>query len=55
VFVPDQYEYDLLSQYILPFTRVVDTDARGGSFSSVFKVVVHPDHQQRHPSHEVSL
>jgi hypothetical protein len=55
VFIPDQYEYDLLSRYILPFTRVLDTDPRGGSFSSVFKVVVHPDHQQRHSSPEVSL
>jgi hypothetical protein len=55
VFVEDQYEYDLLSQYILPFTRVLDMDPRGGSFSSVFKVIVHPDHQQRHSSIEVSL
>jgi hypothetical protein len=53
VFIPDQYEYDLRSQYILPFKRVTDTVPRDGSFSSVFKVIIHQDHQRRHSSLEV--
>jgi hypothetical protein len=55
VFVEDQYEYDLRSQYILPFQKAMDTDPRSGSFSSVFKVTVHADHQKRHSSTEVGL
>lgn len=55
VFVAEQYEYDLRSQYILPFQKALDTDPRSGSFSSVFKVTVHKDHQKRHSSTEVSL
>jgi hypothetical protein len=55
VFVPDEYEYDLQSQCILPFIKVPEVVARGGSFSSVFKVTVHQDHQRRHASPEVSM
>lgn len=55
VFTSSCYEYDLPSQCILPFRRVVETQPRGGSFSHVFKVVVHQHHQQRHASHEVCL
>jgi serine/threonine protein kinase len=55
VFASNQYEYDLRSQYILPFERALDSKVRGGSFSSVFKVMVHPDHQQRHPSFDVAI
>lgn len=55
VFVPDRYEYDLLVECILPFIRVKDTDPRTGSFSSVFKVIVQSDHQQRHSLLEVCL
>jgi hypothetical protein len=53
VFTLDRYEYNLPSQCILPFKKALDTDPRGGFFTSVFKVIVHPDHQQRHPSLEV--
>ncbi|KAH7395183.1 heterokaryon incompatibility protein-domain-containing protein [Phaeosphaeria sp. MPI-PUGE-AT-0046c] len=52
VFIPQSYEYDLLIECILPFKRVKDTVPRAGSFSSVFKVSVQPDHQQRHSSLE---
>ncbi|EAT85373.2 hypothetical protein SNOG_06722 [Parastagonospora nodorum SN15] len=52
VFTSSCYEYDLPSQCILPFRRVVETQPRGGSFSHVFKVVVHQHHQQRHASLE---
>jgi hypothetical protein len=55
VFVREHYEYDLWSQCIMPFTIVQGTVPRSGSFSSVYKVVVQPDHQQRHSSLEVSL
>jgi hypothetical protein len=55
VFEPSQYEYDLWSQCIMPFTTVQGTVPRSGSFSTVYKVVVHPDHQQRHSSLEVCL
>ncbi|KAH3959712.1 hypothetical protein HBH64_022360 [Parastagonospora nodorum] len=55
VFTSSCYEYDLPSQCILPFRRVVETQPRGGSFSHVFKVVVHQHHQQRHASLEVAI
>lgn len=53
VFTSNKYEYDLRSQCILPFERA-DTGPRGGSFSSVYKVIVHKAHQERHSSCEVS-
>ncbi|KAH7095139.1 heterokaryon incompatibility protein-domain-containing protein [Paraphoma chrysanthemicola] len=52
VFEPARYEYDLWSQHILPLKKALDIKERGGSFSKVFKVAVHPDHQQRHSSLE---
>jgi hypothetical protein len=55
VFATGQYEYDLPSQCILPFQKVADTAPTFGSFSSVFKVTVHGDHQKRHSSPEAGL
>ncbi|KAF2026798.1 hypothetical protein EK21DRAFT_115421 [Setomelanomma holmii] len=55
VFTPEKYEYDLPSQCILPFRKDTKVDPRTGSFSSVYKVAVHPDHQKRHKSHEVAI
>lgn len=55
VFVKEKYEYDLRNQYILPFKKAIDTGPRSGSFSNVFKVTVHEDHQKRHSSLEVGL
>lgn len=54
VFILGKYEYDLRAQCILPFKKA-SMGPRGGSFSSVYKVIVHRDHQKRHPSREVSL
>jgi hypothetical protein len=53
VFVPDQYEYDLWGQCIMPFTMVQGIAPRSGSFGSVFKVTVHQEHQQIHSSLKV--
>lgn len=53
IFVPDRYEYDLPLECIMPFKRVKDTDPKRGAFGSVFKIVVHTDHQQRYSALEV--
>jgi len=45
VFAADQYDYDLSSECILPFIWK-DERVRVGAFSSVYRVKIHPAHQE---------
>ncbi|KAI0016100.1 HET-domain-containing protein [Xylariomycetidae sp. FL0641] len=50
VFSPDQYEYDLEPECILPFTKDDETETEG-AFGRVYKVTTHEQHT-RHPVNE---
>ena len=47
VFFQDKYDYDLVADYIFPFT-LIEAIPRDGAFSSVYRVSIHEDHRD-HP------
>jgi hypothetical protein len=44
VFSPREYEYDISSDYILPFTKT--HVVKGDALSAVYRVTIHPAHQK---------
>lgn len=54
IFSPRQYDYDLSGNCVFPFERDVLVSQRG-TFGSVSKVRVHPDHQEHRNMGHVSI
>ena len=53
VFGTDQYDYDLASNCILPFSKSTKNN-KAGAFSTVYEVKVHPNHMRLEHSMKVS-
>lgn len=53
VFGPSKYDYNLLDNCILPFTKD-SARPKIGAFGFVWKVTIHPDHQQHDKMENVS-
>ncbi|KAH7398564.1 hypothetical protein BKA66DRAFT_483928 [Pyrenochaeta sp. MPI-SDFR-AT-0127] len=54
VFGPQTYDYNLSAQCILPFTKR-DVGAKGGAFSSVYRVHVHECHLKHRWSQDIAI